>query len=118
MPELFDIDLVAMYDHEWALFMGSSEQHEGYRSATSVWERLESALGNPDAIRCYQVWCVLAVRGEQWYREQVDKHTWYGYRNKLRKLGIGWNDTDVLALSANQAGPLFIPTHSDARILA
>lgn len=117
MTDLFDIDLVSVYDHEWALFMGSSEQREDYRSAASVWDCLSNHLGE-HALRYYQTWCVLAVRGEGWYKEHVTRKTWYAYRNMFRKLHVGWNGTDVLALSANQAGPLFIPTHSDARILA
>ena len=61
---------------------------------------------------------MVAVRGEQFYKEHTSTRTWRRYKALFSRLHIEWNDTDVLSLSTVSPPPMFIPHSSDQRVVA
>src|SRR6185312_13784550 len=74
-----------MYDKEWRKFLRPIDSDSRMvHTAVEVANRLLHTY--PDGwLSLYMVWCILAVRGEGWYRTQVGASTWRHNRAKLEK---------------------------------
>lgn len=89
----------AQYDDAWRRFLRPPDAGTRLHStATAVEQQLRQT--HPDSwLHLYQVWCLLAIRGEQWYTQQVDARTWRRHRQLLTDADVGWLDTDVVNLA-------------------
>ena len=105
------------YEHEWRkLLRPIDSDSRTIHTAVEVASRLESSY--PDGwLHLYLVWCAVAIRGEAWYRTQVDASTWYKSKIKLEASNVSWVDTDVLTLGGPQDLADFFPSLDEARRL-
>ena len=104
------------YEHEWRKLLrpidsGSRRIH----TAIEVADRLKSCY--PDGwLHLYLVWCVVAIRGEAWYRDQlIASSTWRRTRVQFETANISWVDTDVLTLSGPKEIADFFPSLDEPR---
>jgi hypothetical protein len=100
-----------IYDAEWRKFLRPVDSDSRMvHTAVEVESRLRSAYPDENVLNLYLVWCILAVRGEAWYRSQVAGSTWRGQRAKLEKANISWENTNVLTIDGPSSLQHFCPT--------
>lgn len=111
IPALSDEYLHGIYDREWDKFTRNKEQDDTL-AHTAIDVEMQLRAYAPGALASlYPIWCLLAVRGETFYRTLVSGSTWRRQRRELEAAGIDWMHTDVSSLSADS--PVgFIPCRS------
>jgi hypothetical protein len=89
-----------MYHGQWRKFLRPIDSDSRMvHTAVEVEARLRSVYDDPGRVlNLYLVWCVLAIRGEGWYRTQVAGSTWRRQRAALEKAYISWESTNVLTI--------------------
>lgn len=115
--DLTETMLRDIYEAEWRKFLRPlTDDDQLAHTAVEVCSRLQSAYH--DAwLSLYQVWCLLAVRGEQWYRQHVAASTWRGQRAKLEAAHVSWESTNVLTIDAPEDVCAFFPSLTEPRRL-
>ena len=99
------------YSKAWQTFLRLPEKGaELAHTALEAELRLRATYGDTGYVALYAVWCMVALRGEDWYRRQVPASTWRHQRGRLETAGITWLGTDVLLLSAPGDIRDFAPT--------
>jgi II/X family phage/plasmid replication protein len=89
-----------MYDKEWRKFLRPIDSDSRMvHTAVEVAYRLQATYLD-SWLNLYIIWCVLAVRGEGWYRTQVAASTWRHQRAKLESAGVSWESTNILTIDA------------------
>lgn len=98
-----------IYDGEWRKFLRPIDNDSRMvHTAVEVSSRLQASY--PDAwLSLYMVWCILAIRGEAWYRSQVGASTWRHNRAKLEKASVSWESTNVLTIDSPASLQHFAP---------
>lgn len=98
-----------VYDAEWRKFLRPIDSDTRMvHTAVEVASRLQSAY--PDGwLSLYVVWCVLAIRGEAWYRAEVGASTWPKQRRKLEAASVSWESTNVLTIDSPASLQNFAP---------
>lgn len=109
--------LRSLYESEWRKFLRPLDDDQRLaHTAVEVCSRLQTEY--PGAwLGLYQIWCLLAVRGEQWYRQHVAASTWRGQRAKLEAAYVSWESTNVLTIDAPEDVSSFFPSLQEPRRL-
>lgn len=109
--------LRSVYEDEWRKFLRPIE--EDSRIAHTAYEVASRLQGKyPGAwFSLYGVWCILAIRGEQWYRQNVGASTWRGQRSKLEAAKVSWESTNVLTIDSPEDVQHFFPSLTEPRRL-
>jgi hypothetical protein len=115
--DLTEEALRSLYESEWRRFLRPLDEDTRLaHTAVEVASRLQSEY--PGAwLGLYQIWCMLAVRGEQWYRQHVAASTWRGQRAKLEAAKVSWESTNVLTIDAPEDVTDFFPSLAEPRLL-
>lgn len=100
-----------VYEDEWRkLLRPIDSDSRMVHTAVEVYSRLQATYD--DTTKClnlYLVWCLLAVRGETFYRSQVGSSTWRRQRTALENAYISWHDTNVLTIDGPESLQQFSP---------
>jgi hypothetical protein len=98
-----------IYDKQWRQFLRPIDSDSRMaHTSIEVCSRLQSHY--PDGwFSLYMVWCLLAIRGEGWYRQQVAASTWRHNRAKLEAASISWESTNVLTIDSPGSLQNFAP---------
>jgi len=113
--DLTEGTLRSIYEEEWRkLLRPIDSESRMAHTALEVANRLAASF--PDNwIGLYMVWCTLAVRGEGWYRQHVDRSTWSKQRRKLEAASVSWESTNVLTIDSPTDVQDFFPSLDEAR---
>lgn len=116
--ELTEGALRFVYETEWRKLLRPIDSDSRMaHTAMEVASRLTSRY--PDNwFSLYLIWLALAVRGEQWYRQQVAASTWRAQRAKLEAACVSWENTNILTLDGPEDIQTFYPALSEARLLS
>lgn len=109
--------LRSVYEEEWRKLLRPIDSDTRLvHTAVEVANRLASCY--PDHwLSLYLVWCGLAIRGEQYYRQNVPSSTWREQRRKLETASVSWTETDVLTLNSPANVASFYPALDEPRHL-
>jgi hypothetical protein len=99
-----------VYDAEWRKFLRPIDcDSRVVHTAVEVESRLRSTYPDENILNLYVVWCILAIRGEAWYRSQVAGSTWRHQRAKLEKANVSWENTNILTIDGPSSLQHFAP---------
>lgn len=115
--DLTEGTLRSIYEEEWRKLLRPIDSDSRLaHTAIEVANRLSASY--PDNwISLYLVWCTLAVRGEGWYRQHIDRSTWSKQRRKLEAASVSWESTNVLTIDAPEDVQGFFPSLEEPRRL-
>jgi hypothetical protein len=101
-----------MYEKSWRQFLRPIDSDSRLvHTAVEVEARLRATYPDPARVLgLYSVWCLLAVRGEGWYRTQVAGSTWRKQRAALEKAFVSWESTNVLTVDCPGSIQDFFPS--------